>query len=94
MIADCFTDSGETLLIIDEWGVWPTEEFSSLLNAALNGFGDPRTLREAPAFLCSSNEDIRDFVRLPASPQSAICDDRREMSELNLQIPGALVRME
>lgn len=65
-IADTLSSGDQALVMICEWGVWPSEEFSALFTRAMAGYGDARTLVEAPGFLFSQEEtdDLRDIIRV------------------------------
>lgn len=50
------TGDGDALLLIDEWGVWPSSQHLPLLARFREAFGERRSLQEVPAHLISPNE--------------------------------------
>lgn len=65
-VARACSNVGRVLLSVDAWNIWPSEESWSLFDRAMRGFGDNRSIGDAPGLLFCEDEvdEFRDFARL------------------------------
>lgn len=64
VLASHFSEFDESMLWIDEWGIWPTSENHDLFNGYRQSLGETRPVRDRPAHICTPTDEAAVFSLL------------------------------